>query len=160
LPVPIRWTTLASIETAPELPGRRLLMFRVANRLCACSLESVREIVPARAATRLPGAPAWVKGLINLRGTLVTVVDLAERFGVTTGAMRTIVVAEVGGKTFGIGVDGVREVQRVLDDAVEPVDAERSAGGIVRGLAHVGRARGETALICDVEAIARQALVM
>jgi purine-binding chemotaxis protein CheW len=128
--------------------------------LCACDLNAIREIVPARSTTRLPGAPAWVCGLLNLRGTLLTVVSLAVRFGEEDSAMRSIIVAEGEGRVFGIGVDGVRDVQSVPDDALEDVDVQRSAGGIVRGLARVGRARDQLALVCDVNAIARQALVL
>jgi purine-binding chemotaxis protein CheW len=153
---------LASIESTAELQVRRFLLFGVAGRLCACDLDAVREIVPARAATRLPGAPEWVRGLINLRGTLVTVVDLAVRFGsaASAGGTRSIIVAEAAGKTFGIGVDEVRNVQSVAEDALEEVDAQRAAGGIIRGLAHVGIARAETALVVDVAEIVRQALVL
>ena len=153
---------MASIEPTPDLQARRFLVFGVAGRLCACDLEAVREIVPARAATRLPGAPAWVIGLVNLRGTLLTVVDLASRFGSGGGAdaMRSIIVVQAAGKSFGIGAHEVRDVQAVGDDALEAVDEQRAAGGLVRGLAHVGPARAETALVCDVEAIAAEALVL
>jgi purine-binding chemotaxis protein CheW len=139
----------------------RFLLFGVAGRLCACDLEAVREIVPARAATRLPGAPAWVRGLINLRGTLVTVVDLAVQFGALEGESpaKSIIVVEGGGKSFGIGVDEVRNVQAVADDALEEVDGQRTVGGIVRRLAHVGATGGETALVVDVAEIVRQALL-
>ena len=153
---------MASIESTAEIQLRRFLLFGVAGRLCACDLDAVREIVPARAATRLPGAPDWVRGLIDLRGTLVTVVDLAVRFGSAEGAigMKSIIVAEAEGKSFGIGVDEVRDVQAVAEDALEEVDAQRAAGGIIRGLAHVGVSRAETALIIDVGEIVRQALVI
>jgi purine-binding chemotaxis protein CheW len=151
---------LASIESTAELQLRRFLLFGVAGRLCACDLEAVREIVSTRTATRLPGAPEWVLGIINLRGTLVTVVDLAVRFGAGAGASKSIVVVEAAGKAFGIGVDEVRDVQAVAEDALEEVDVQRAAGGIVRGLAHVGVSRAETALIVDVDEVARQALVL
>ena len=137
-----------------------MLLFGVAGRLCACDLNAIREIVPARSTTRLPGAPAWVCGLLNLRGTLLTVVSLALRFGEEDSAMRSIIVAEGEGRVFGIGVDGVRDVQSVAGDAFEDVDVQRSAGGIVRGLARVGSARDQLALVCDVDAIARQALAL
>jgi purine-binding chemotaxis protein CheW len=137
-------------------------MFGVAGRLCACDLEAVREIVPARAATRLPGAPEWIRGLINLRGTLVTVVDLAVRFGTVSGAdgIKSIIVVEAAGKSFGMAVDEVRNVQALSEDALENVDVQRAAGGIVRGLAHVGESGTETALVVDVQEIVRQALVI
>jgi purine-binding chemotaxis protein CheW len=153
---------LASIESSADSALRRFLLFGVAGRLCACDLEAVREIIPARSATRLPGAPEWVSGLINLRGTLLTVVDLAVRFGPGdgTGANNSIIVAEGAGKVFGIGVDAVRDVQAADGSALEEVDAQRAAGGIVRGVVYVGVSRAEAALVVDVAEIARQALVV
>ena len=139
---------------------RRFLFFGVAGRLCACDLEAVREIVPARAATRLPGAPEWVRGLINLRGTLVTVVDLAVRLqAARDGAFaRSIIVAEAEGKALGMAVDDVRDVQALGAGSLETVDVQRAAGGIVGGLAHAADGR-QAALIVDVAEIVRQALV-
>ena len=143
-----------------ELQGRRLLLFRVAGRLCACDLQVVREIVPARATTRLPGAPDWVSGLVNLRGTLLTVVDLPRRLGSQEDRGRQIIIVEACGKAFGIGVDDVRDVHTAADGTVEPVEAQRSLGGIVSALAHLGSGGDGTALVCDVEAIAREALAI
>ena len=155
---------MASIESmddaATDERTYRLLLFEVAGRLCACDLTTVREIIAMRPATRLPGAPAWIRGLINLRGTLLTVVDLPERFGGGARDGGSIIVAEAAGKTFGIGVDAVREVQALTGEALEPVETERSVCGIVTRLAHLGAKRAETALVCDVESIARQALVI
>jgi purine-binding chemotaxis protein CheW len=143
---------LASIESTAEFEGRRYLFFAVAGRLCACDLESVREIVASRPATRLPGAANWVRGVINLRGTLLTVIDLAPRFtgesDVVDGAWyggQSIIVTESGGRSIGLGVDSVRDVMV-------------AAGGIVSGLAHMGESHGGTALVCDVGTIMQQAL--
>jgi chemotaxis signal transduction protein len=88
-------------------------------------------------------------------------VDLAVRFGVDDGAAlaKSIVVVEGAGKSFGLGVDEVRDVQSVAEDALEEVDAQRAAGGIVKRLAHVGATGAETALVLDVAEIVRQALL-
>ena len=154
---------MASIEsrTEPdaELRGQRLLLFRCAGRLCACDLQAVREIVPSRTTTRLPGAPDWVSGLVNLRGTLLTVVDLPCRLGTEARRGRLVIVVESCGKTFGVAVDEVKDVLMLADDAFEPVEGQRSLGGIVRAFAHVG-AGGDTALVFDLTAIAREALAM
>ncbi len=93
---------------------------------------------------------------------LVTVVDLAVRFGSDAAVenSKSLIVVEASGKSLGIGVDEVRDVQSVADDALEEVDALRAAGGIVRGLAHVGASGAETALVVDVGEIVRQALVL
>jgi purine-binding chemotaxis protein CheW len=152
---------LASIESTAEFEGRRYLFFGVAGRLCACDLESVREIVASRPATRLPGAAEWVRGVINLRGTLLTVVDLAPRFTGVAGAGdsgTSIIVTESGGRSIGLGVDTVRDVMVVREAEMEIIDAQRSAGGIVSGLAHMDEAHGGTALVCDVGTIMQQAL--
>jgi purine-binding chemotaxis protein CheW len=144
------------------LEGHRFLVFGVAERICACDLGAVKEIVPGRVSTRLPGAPAWVSGLINLRGSLVTVLDLALRLGATEAPRDggQVIVAEAGGRAFGLRVDDVRVVRTVGEEALESVDEQRSAGGIVRGLAHLelpGVVGVSIALVCDIEAIAREA---
>ncbi len=139
-----------------------MLLFRAAGRLCACDLDAVKEIVPGRPATRLPGAPSWVDGLINVRGTLITVVDLAARFGAVRDAavQGSIVIVKGAGKSFGVRVDAVRDVRTLEAGSLEPVDALRDAGGVVQALVHVGVAGGESALLCDIEAIAREALAV
>ena len=53
----------------------RLLVFRVGNLACAAEVDQVREILPRLPTTRIPGAPPVVAGLVNVRGTLVTVVE-------------------------------------------------------------------------------------
>lgn len=138
-----------------------MLRFRAAGMACACDLELVREIVRTRALTRLPGAPAWVAGLMNLRGTLLTVVDLSVRLGGGGGEPpRVVMVVEGAGRRFGIGVQGVDGVADVATNAIEPVDAQRASGGVVTGVVHLGDAPEATAQWCEVEAIAREALAV
>ena len=77
-------STASTSEPAVALPpapraARRALLFRVGAAVYGCDIDDIREIVPFRQATRLPGAPAYVQGLINLRGTIVTVLDLGVR---------------------------------------------------------------------------------
>ncbi len=121
-------------------------------------MEVVREIVPMRAATRLPGAPAWVCGLVNLRGALVVVADLAARLGVRrAGGVGEVLVADALGKSLGVLVDGVRDVTTFDDGRLEAVEGERAADGVVSHLAYAGN---DQVLVCDVEALARQALIL
>jgi purine-binding chemotaxis protein CheW len=118
----------------------------------------VREIVPMRAATRLPGAPDWVRGIVNLRGALVTVVDLSARFGrPRLGDTGDVLVAEAEGKTLGILVDAVKDVLTLDAERLEVVQAEHSVGGVVSHLAYAG---DDQVLVCDVRALARQVLVI
>src|SRR5687767_14356223 len=86
-PIPTRLTTSASIETtadatpAADPSALRLLLFGVGGTVYGCDIASVREIVALRPTTRLPGSPPFVSGLVNLRGAIVTVIDLAMRLG-------------------------------------------------------------------------------
>ena len=98
---------------------------------------------------------------MNLRGTLLTVVDLSMRLGGSPDGMpRIVMVVEGAGKRFGIGVESVQGVAELADGSLELVDAQRSAGGVVGGLAHLADAEGGTAQWCEVEAIAREALAI
>ena len=138
--------------------GRRILLFRVGERLYGCEIDAVREIIPLRVATRLPGAPGHVRGLINLRGTLLTVVDLAARLGLgETGADGSIVLVEGGGKTVGVSVDEVRDVQYMATDRIEHASAEHSRGGIVRGIGHLDDST--IVILLDMQSIVTQVLL-
>ena len=122
----------------------------------AWELDVIREIVPTPVMTRLPGAPVWVLGLLNLRGRVVTVVDLALRMGLAGGAGSSIVVLELEGRMLGVRVDEVRSVANAEDAAVEPVEAARAADGLVAGMVRL--AEGAAALV-DAKAFARSVLV-
>ena len=133
-------------------------MFVAGARRCACALDAVREIVPMRAATRLPGAPDWIRGLVNLRGALITVADLSARFGVPReGDEGAVLVTEAFGKTFGILVDRVKDVLTLDAERLEAVEVEHSVGGVV---SHVAYAGDDQLLVCDVGALAQQVLVI
>jgi purine-binding chemotaxis protein CheW len=99
---------------------RPVLVFAVAGRTHCADIDDVREIVPITPTTRLPGAPAHVRGLINLRGTLVTVMDAAlELYGVpAAGANASILLVERGGGVAGVIVDDVFDMQSVAQDQV------------------------------------------
>lgn len=111
-----------------------------------------------RAATRLPGAPDWICGLVNLRGALIAVADLSARFGVPrAGGDGAVLVAEACGKSFGILVDGVKDVLALDAGRLEAVEAEHSVEGVV---SHVAYAGDDQLLVCDLGALARQVLVI
>lgn len=145
------------IEQPYSADARRTLLFRVGDTIYGCDLEAVREIVPFRRPTRLPGAPKYVLGLINLRGTIVMVFDLAVRLEPSRSALAdgSIMLVSVGGTTaggvpraVGFAVQEVLDV-RVLGDGggggkgSNGDAAERSSlvlredEGVVRGLIQI-----------------------
>jgi purine-binding chemotaxis protein CheW len=141
---------------APQGASLRLLLFAVAGTVYGCDIEAVREIVPVRRATRLPGAPSHVSGLINLRGAIVTVIDLAARLaGTTAAADGSVVLAEHGSKHVGIAVDEVRDVEIIPAHRFEPATGDLARGGIVRGLGHLDDG---VVIVLDVPAVVRQVM--
>lgn len=102
---------------------RTLLVFDLLGEHCGLPVNLVREIVhvPPRI-TRVPNAPQYVRGVINLRGTVIPVLDCAIKMGgMKTGhsGESRIVVAECEGIQFGVLVDAVREVKSVPDSLIE-----------------------------------------
>jgi purine-binding chemotaxis protein CheW len=150
-----RSESFRALESSPDAP--RLLVFNAAGRTCACELNAVREIIPHRKATRLPGAPAYVSGLINLRGSIVTVLDVARRLGGARvdGDHASIVLAESGGKVVGLAVDELRDVQRVARTGIEPPSADAAYDGLVVGVLQTA---GEIAILLDVGHLIAEAL--
>jgi purine-binding chemotaxis protein CheW len=134
----------------------RLLLFAVAGTVYGCDIGAVREIVPLRRATRLPGAPSHVRWLINLRGAIVTVIDLAVRLaGGSTPDEGSVVLAEFGNKNVGIAVDEVRDVQVLAPHQFEPASGDIARGGIVRGLGHLDSG---VVIVLEVPAVIRQVI--
>jgi len=86
----------------------RLLVFRVAEQDYAADASVVREILPAQNATRIPGATESVRGLINVRGRLITLVDGRKALShPPDGGDGPIVILDVGDRAVGFAVDAV-----------------------------------------------------
>jgi len=134
----------------------RLLLFRVGSLVCAAEAERVREIVPRLEPTRIPGAPPVVAGLVNVRGTLVTVVEgwRALRQPEPSGdAAGTTVLLEVGRgkKVLGFTVD---EVVDLLSVGGEALERRQALPGIDPTLVRaVGRRAGQLFVVLDTDAL-------
>lgn len=142
--------------SARDAAGRRTLLFRLGERVYGCDIEAVREIIPFRPATRLPGAPPYVQGLINLRGILATILDLGAWIDEARAPVRegSIVLVDHGARPTGLAVDEVLDVQTVR---LEPMDAMGGGrGGVLRG---VGRLDETVVILLDVRALVEQVLV-
>ena len=148
---------MASSETLPESRATtRTLLFRVAGKVYGCDIDAVREIVPYRRATRLPGAPSFVQGLINLRGTIVTVLDLGTRLDPARPPMRegSIILATHGTHVVGVAVDEVMDVQGISEEHVESHGGARDA--LIRGLGHL---ESDVVVLVDIHTLVTQVLL-
>ena len=116
--------TEARETTSAEATGTiQLVSFHLAEESYGIEITRVREIILMGEITQIPQTPEYVNGLINLRSTVVPVIDLRTRFGLPqaelTGDSR-IMVINVRGKMIGIIVDAVSEVLRISNDQIAP----------------------------------------
>ncbi len=139
------------------------LLFRVGDGVYGCDISEAREIIPLRPMTRLPGAPPFVRGLINMRGTIVTVLDLGARLDPSRGPTPegSILLVRHRERLVGLVVDSVADV-RVLDveagsEGVVPGSVTAGgAGSIVRGVATADDA---PVVVLDLDALIKQVLL-
>jgi purine-binding chemotaxis protein CheW len=109
-----------------------------AQRFCV-DIMSVREIRGWAPATPLPHAPEFVRGVINLRGAVLPVVDLAARLGFPTSeptARDVVIVTECSGKIVGFLVDAVSDILEISPDTIQPTPdvASPMAKDFIRGV--------------------------
>ena len=146
------------VEEAPRIPTRRLLAFEVGGSVLACDMESFREIVPTQRTTRLPGAPETVCGLINLRGTIVTVIDGGVVLGKPPCARTSglILLADYFDRLVGVGVDDVRDIHDIPIDQFASADGPESiAEGIVTGVVEI---EGKQVMVLDVKELVQNVI--
>lgn len=122
---------------------RQLVAFELADETYGVDIYQVREIIRVPEVTRVPKAPDFVEGVINLRGGVIPVLDLRRRFGMEPldgSDDARIIIVELGEQLVGMRVDGVSEVLRAEADQIEPpspyiVNVESQ---FVTGIARVG----------------------
>jgi purine-binding chemotaxis protein CheW len=116
--------TTATQSNFSETHGTlQLVSFKLDEEFYGIEISKVREIILIPEITRIPETPEYVKGLINLRSTVIPVIDLRARFGLSAAELTDesrIMVLHACGKTIGIVVDAVNEVLRVKQDQIAP----------------------------------------
>lgn len=118
---------------------RELIAFRIGPQEFCVDIMAVREIRGWTPTTPLPHAPAFIRGVVNLRGAVLPVVDLGARLGLPPSEpaeRHAIIVAQVGRQVIGLLVDAVSDILTVGDEAIQPppdVASER-VRAFVRGL--------------------------
>ena len=117
----------------------QIVSFRLANEEYGVEIMQVQEIILIGQITEMPNVCAHVRGLINLRGHVIPVLDLRTRFALGAGTITDdsrIIVLNLEGKTIGVIVDAVNEVLRIQSEQIEGVSGgfSCSAQGYVKGL--------------------------
>jgi purine-binding chemotaxis protein CheW len=116
--------TIIDIENRADRGAREYITFRIGTQYFCVDIMSVREIRGWTPATALPRAPGFVRGVINLRGVVLPIVDLAERLGFTPAvptARHVIIVAQTARQVIGLLVDAVSDIVAQPVDNIQPM---------------------------------------
>lgn len=138
-----------------SVPQVQLVTFRLGPEEFGLDVFAVHEILRYQAPTPVPRAPEFVEGVIDVRGSLVPVVDMRRRFELADAPLNDetrIVVVEHGGERLGLVVDSVTEVMRVPETAVSepPAYIRGLAAEFVRGIV---RMEARLVVLIDIERI-------
>jgi len=142
-------------ETLQKKDGSllQLVTFNISNEEFGVDILKVQEIIRTMEITKVPRAPEFVEGVINLRGKVIPIIDLRRRFGMESrkhDSQTRIVVIELNNMIVGFVVDSVSEVLRIPADTVVPppaivsgVDSEYISG--------VGKLDDRLLILIDLE---------
>jgi purine-binding chemotaxis protein CheW len=133
----------------------QLVVFDLAHEYYGADIGAVNTIIRMQDITKIPRAPEFVEGVINLRGTIIPVIDLRKRFGLpvseATKSSR-IVVVEAAEQMIGMVVDAVAETLRIASNAIEPPSPIVATvdSSYVRG---VGKQESRLVILLDLDKV-------
>ena len=112
--------TTATVEASQA--EKQLVVFDLATEAYGVDIGAVREIIRMQDITKVPRCQEFVEGIINLRGSVIPVVDLRKRFSLTVSEQSkdNRIVVDIVGRDIGVIVDAVTEVLRITGDSVAP----------------------------------------
>ncbi|HUJ77351.1 MAG TPA: chemotaxis protein CheW [bacterium] len=134
---------------------RQFISFSVGDEEYGLELLRVKEVIRVREITWLPKAPSFVKGIINLRGDVIPIIDLRDKFGLESReqtAQTRVIVVEVEGRLMGMVVDSASQVVRIPADQIEPPPPVM--GGLSQDFINgVGKLDDKLIILLNVDAI-------
>ncbi len=150
--------TESDTGTVTDESSHQYLTFMLAGEEYGVDILRVQEIKGWEEATHIPNTPEYVKGVINIRGTIVPIIDLRARFNLDTiayGATTVVIVLKVESdnseRTMGVIADGVSDVYNISEkDLKESPEMGTSGINYVNGLATVGE---KMIITLDIDAL-------
>lgn len=149
---------LAEEEDNEDTQANKYLFFKIGTESYGIGIRHVIEIIELQAISAVPDMPSYVKGVINLRGKVIPIVDLRLRFDMPEREYdnRTcIVVVEVDGILLGCLVDTVEEVMEILERDIEAPPKFKTLSGRDQYISGMGKAGESIKILVNVEKIVR-----
>ena len=147
-------TGVHAVQTHARPNGRQFLTFRISEEEYGIDILRVQEIRSYEAPTRVANAPAFVKGVVNLRGVIVPILDLRLRLGQVGeyNAFTVVIVLNVAGRIVGIVVDSVSDVLELSTDEIKPRPEVASAID-ARFITGLGKLGDRMLILLDIESM-------
>jgi len=139
---------------------RELITFEVEGQVFGLDIMSIREIRAWTPTTRLPRVPAYVAGVVNLRGTVLPVIDLAARLGwrATEATPRhAIIVTQIGAQVSGWIVDSVSDIVTIPDEALQPPPPSSGNDSVIPFLEGLAAIEDKMVMVLNLAALADSA---
>jgi purine-binding chemotaxis protein CheW len=151
------------VNAQVEAAKREFLTCRLGDEVYAVDILQVQEIREVNDVTRVPHVAPFVRGVVNLRGAIVPIVDLGLMFGFPEPAKlngASAIVLDVDGRLVGLVVSSVSDVMQLADEEISPTP-ELGTRAIAAAIAGIGTRRGsvgasESVLILDVDYVMRR----
>jgi purine-binding chemotaxis protein CheW len=142
-------------QTVSVSEEEQLVVFELASESYGVDIGAVNTIIRMQSITEIPRSPDFVEGVINLRGSIIPVIDLRKRFGLAVGEATKasrIVVVEASGQMIGMIVDAVAETLRLSQDSIEPPSPIVTSldSDYVRG---VGKLESRLVILLDLDKV-------
>ncbi|MDD5773907.1 MAG: chemotaxis protein CheW [bacterium] len=143
-------------EQKKSVKEKQLVIFFMAGEEFGVDISQIKEIIRMQDITSIPSAPEFIMGVINLRGQIIAVMNLAKRFGLKeiklTDKAR-IIVAEVKDNTVGLIVDEVPEVLRIPEESIDPAPEMIETQIHSEFIKGVGKLENRLVILLDVDRI-------
>jgi len=137
----------------------QMVTFKIGEEEFGVDILRVQEIIRIMEITRVPKAPHFVEGVINLRGRVIPIIDLRRRFGLTAREHdkdTRIIVIEINNMIVGFVVDAVHEVLRIPADTVEPPPPAVMGGVDSEYIKGVGKLDDRLLILLDLDRLLSQ----
>ncbi len=149
---------LALDEENEDTQANKYLFFKIGLESYGIGIRHIIEIIELQTISAVPDMPDYVKGVINLRGKVIPIVNLRLRFNIAERDYddRTcIVVAEIDRVLIGLIVDTVEEVMEIPESNIEPPPRFKTVSGKDRYISGMGKVGEQVKILIDVEKIVR-----
>lgn len=144
--------TMIDMESMEDTQKGKFLTFTLGKENYGIEIQFVTEIIGIQAITEVPELPDYIKGIINLRGNIIPVMDVRLRFGKSSieyNDRTCVIVIDIQSVFIGLIVDSVSEVLSIPDrDIVPPPDISKTGNRFIKGIGTIGN---EVKLLLDCE---------